>query len=117
MGWKENFADYVSREGFKVFGDDRGFATYTKQVDGDYYLRDLYVAPDYRSQKNEGTSVVRFLADSVVEIAKKDGAKKLFGTVAPLDPNSDFNIHVLHAYQMRFIGLNDKGLLVFEKEI
>lgn len=111
------FAAYLKEiEDFSVLSNEHAFLTYRKQVDGSYYIRDIYVHPDFRK-----SGVASELADQVIEMAKKDGAKKLVGSVAILGHElgwADRSIKVLHGYKMKFIGLDDKKeLLIFEREL
>lgn len=104
---------FKEREGFSLLGDERGFITFKKQDDNSYYIRELYVAPDFRQSR-----VASSMADQVVSIAKANESHKLVGSVSESDPNRDRNIKVLHGYGMKYGGFNkDLNLLIFEKEI
>lgn len=104
---------FKEREGFLTLGDERGFLTFKKQDDNTFYIRDLYVDPDFRQ-----TKVASEMADQVVEIAKAAESHKLIGSVSEGDPERDRNIKVLHGYGMKYAGFNrDLNLLIFEKEI
>jgi GNAT superfamily N-acetyltransferase len=113
MGWEKNVKGYFfEREGFSTLGDDAGFIAYKDLGDGTFYVRDLYVDPDFREKNHAFVLAERFVA-----LAKEAGAYKFFGTVAPLDPGADRNIKILQGYGMKFSGMNELGQLIFSKEI
>jgi GNAT superfamily N-acetyltransferase len=111
MSWESCIKGYFKeREDFTTLGSEQGFITFKDQGDGSFYIRDLYVVPDFRK-----TNVATEMALVVEERAKAAGAFKIYGTVSPLDPGADRNIRVLHGYGMKFVGVNQQGNLLFEK--
>lgn len=106
------FADY-----FKEFcGDetieiDEGFAVYRFLDAETVYIVHIYVLPELRE-----AGFASAIADSVVELAKAKGCKRLIGTVVPTAKHSAQSMHVLLGYGMTPVAI-DGNMVVFGKDI
>lgn len=90
---KSLFAQYIlERENKAILETDKGFATYITMEDG-LYIEDIYVSPEYRK-----TSEASLMADTIADIARSKGLKKLYGSVVPSANNSTVSLKVLLAY-------------------
>lgn len=71
------FADYIKeRENKSIIECEKGFATYSIYSNGECYLQDIYVAPEYRKQH-----IGSQMADEVVKIAQEQKCHTLVGSV------------------------------------
>jgi GNAT superfamily N-acetyltransferase len=102
------------RLGDNLFVDpeNRGFATYRYLNENKtVYIVDIFVLPDFRR-----TGLASRIADSICEIAKKQGAKELIGTVSPKAKNPTDSLKVLLGYGMTLIN-SQADMIVFRKDI
>lgn len=112
-------AHYVlEREGFETLEAKEGFVIY--KINGpECYIRDIYIAPDFRS-----TGAGKRLADRVSEIAKERGCNTLVGTVVPLigdDPTKarafateSMRMQIAYGFKIHSCNVNE---IVLSKEI
>lgn len=106
------FGEYIKeREGKEIIEDERGFATYLFQENGSCYIESIYVRPDFRK-----TGVAAEMADKIVEIAKKRGAKELLGSVSPSTKGSTASVRVLLAYGFS-LDSSANNFILFRKDI
>lgn len=109
------YASYVrERLGDEILEREEGFLTYRYLEDmGEkcVYIVDIFVRPDFRKSK-----VASDMADTVVERAKKEGCKRLLGSVSFDAKNVTDSIKVLFGYGMEFYRGNQAGMF-FKKEI
>lgn len=105
------YAQYVrEREGKEIVETDDGFATFYF-TNGFCYIEDIFVVPAKRK-----SGIAAELANQISEIAKKNGIKKLLGSVSPKAKGADASMKVLMAYGFKLLN-SDKDLIYFEKEI
>jgi hypothetical protein len=84
------YAEYLlEREGISLISNEHGFATYRKLDTGDYWMMDVFVKKQKKS--NSGWSgrragVAHQLSRDIAAIAKKDGANFLVTSIC-LDVN------------------------------
>jgi len=106
------YAEYLTEKTEdKIIETPMGFATYRYVPPDTVYIIDLYVRPVYR--KNGAASTI---ADSIVEEAKKNGCKKLLGSVVPSNKGSTNSLKVLLAYGMS-LQSSSTDFIIFEKDI
>lgn len=104
------YAQYIKeRENKDIVESDKGFATYQIFDNGECYIQDIFVAPEFRSQK-----VSYDMEKEISHIAKEKNCHSLIGSVC-LDTN--------HASRNLQILLNDKwhlykiiGNMIFVKK-
>ncbi len=93
-----------------MFRNDKGFVIYS--ITPEYlYLEEIYILPEFRGKKEFAE-----LSDSVTEIAKQNGCKKILGSVVPSINNSTRSLGMLLSYGAKLIGASN-NFIVFEKEI
>lgn len=97
----------AEREDKDIIETDKGFATFKTFENGECYLQDLYVTPDYRK-----TGLATEMADRVVEIAKERGCDTLVGTIASNDKNSTRNMKVFLGYGMEISTVTDSMIFL-----
>ena len=107
------YGDYVKeRLGDFILETDYGFATYRYINDKKtVYVVDLFVIPEMRKK-----GLASDLTDKIVEIAKKEGATELWGTVSPQAVNPTDSIKALLAYGMTFLSSTEQ-IIIFRKDI
>jgi ribosomal protein S18 acetylase RimI-like enzyme len=107
------WCDYLKeREGFESVETQYGFATF-KITDGEMYIRDLYVLPDFR-RLGKATEV----ADLLTDIAYERRCKILSGTVSLGLPSTTDSVKALLFYGFTVHGFNPQtGQLVFIKHL
>lgn len=88
-----------------------GFATYRFINKTQIYIMDIYVHPDFRN-----SHIASELADEIIEIGKKEGAKELLGTVVPSTNGSTHSLRVLLGYGFSLSSATN-DLIIFKKEI
>lgn len=106
------YTDYLKeREGGHVFEvPNQGFATYF--LNGkECYIRDIYVAPDYRRSK-----VATFMLDCIVTAAKKAGCTFITGTVMPTAPGATESMKASLVYGFQLVSSNSQ-LIYLKKDI
>lgn len=105
------YSDYFKCEGYETLEiPDIGFATY-KIVAPECYIRDLYVAPEYRLK---GAAVK--LGDIVTSIAKEKGCNTLIGSVKPSYKDSNVSLRMLQSYGM-VLGKAEQDTILLYKRI
>lgn len=108
---KSLYAQYIKeREDYETIETSFGFASF-KIENEDCYIRDIYVHPDYR--KDHAASI---LADQVVVLAKKQGCRRLLGSVCPETNGSTTSLKVLLSYGFQLLKAED-NFISFSKEI
>lgn len=107
------YARYLTeRTNDRILETEHGFATYRLLPEAkSVYIVDLYVDPDFRK-----SGAASRLADQIAEMAKKEGATKMLGSVVPSTKGSNDSMKVLLAYGMR-LQSSAFDLIVFEKEL
>ena len=91
------YADYIKeRENKSIVESEKGFATYKIFDNGECYLQDLYVAPEFRK-----TGIATEMADEVVKIAKDKGCSILLGSVSMDGTEPTRNMKVFLGYDMQ----------------
>lgn len=107
------YGEYIfEKNGDGIVEHPNGFATYRflnnkTQV----YIIDIFVSPELRK-----IGLASDMANEVVEIAKKEGATELIGTVNPSANGSTESLKFLLAYGMRLKSASD-NLIIFGKGI
>jgi ribosomal protein S18 acetylase RimI-like enzyme len=106
------YGDYIlEHRGDGIIEREEGFATYRFINTDQIYIVDIYVKKEFRN-----TNVASEMANEIVEIGKKRGAKELIGSVVPSANNSTISVKVLLGYGMRLSSsIND--FILFKKEI
>lgn len=105
-----HYANYIrEREDKGIIENEKGFVTYKIFDNGEIYLQDIYVAPEYRT-----SGVATELADKVVEIGREHGSKLLVGSVCVDDLNATRNMKVFLAYGMQIY--KNVGIMIFLKK-
>lgn len=107
------YADYLKEKtGHFVLEIENGFASYKYLDDGKtVYIIDIYVRPEFRKTKIAST-----IADSIVEIAVKNGCNSLLGTIMPSNKGSTTSLKFLLSYGMH-LDSSANDLIVLRKEI
>lgn len=107
------YAKYImERTNDRVIENDYGFVTYRYINDNKtVYLVDIYVLPQWRSQK-----VASSLADQVAAEAKEKGCVDMIGTIVPSTKNSTHSVKVLLGYGMS-LNSSANDVIVFRKEL
>lgn len=106
------YADYVKeRLGDRVLETDVGFATYRFSDENTVYIVDIYIAPAARMM-----GAASDIADSIVEIARKNGCTQLLGSVVPSARGATESLKVLLGYGMR-LDSSAQDFIVFRKDI
>jgi ribosomal protein S18 acetylase RimI-like enzyme len=103
-------AYFRDREGFESIITSKGFASY-KIIDYGCYIRDIWVARDFRNQ-----GVASELADQIAAIAKDKGCTHLIGSVSIETKNATDSTKVLLAYGFEIANLVPSGI-IFRKDI
>lgn len=107
------YKHYVwERLGDYTIETEQGFATYRflnekKTV----YIVDIYVLPEFRK-----SGLAADMANEIAEIAKKEGATEMLGTVSPSANTATDSMKVLLAYGMKLLNASEQ-LIVFRKDI
>lgn len=105
-----HFANYIKeREDKDTIESEKGFATYKIYDNGECYLQDVYVAPEFR-----GKHVAYEMADKVSDIAKQHDCHTLLGSVCMDDKNASKNMMVWLKYG--FLLYKNMGNMVFFKK-
>jgi GNAT superfamily N-acetyltransferase len=87
-----------------------GFATYHLHED-ECYIEDIFIMPEHRRSKI-GTDI----ADSITEIAKKNGCSLLTGSVAPNANGAEISRKALLSYGFKLFESSEE-LEKYSKEI
>lgn len=105
------FAKYkFEREGIRTIETEWGFATYLMGEE-ECYIQDIYVIPPARKS---GQAIK--LADTIAEIAKRNGCKILTGSVDIRSRTATESTKVLLAYGMKISHINDP-MIIFCKDL
>lgn len=107
------FAEYLKeREGIDTLELEEGFATY--QIRGELcYVIDIFVQRAARRSR-----VGELLADTVSDIARAQGCKTLYGSIAPKFPGATESMKALIWYGFKIAELDDeRGLIMLTKEL
>lgn len=106
------YKDYISeREDKQIVESDKGFATYKIFDNGECYLQDLYVAPEYRK-----TGLATEMTNMIVSIAKANDCHTLVGSVCTDDKYATRNMQVFLSYGMH-ISKNIGNMIFLNKDI
>lgn len=109
------YADYIKElKGDGIVEKEEGFATYrfiTENGVPSIYIIDIFTHPDFRR-----TGFACDVADEIVEIGKKNGCKRLIGTVVPSNKGSTESLKLLLNYDMKLYS-SGNDFIVFHKEI
>lgn len=109
---KSLYGQYIEeREDKGIIETDKGFATFKIFDNGECYLQDIYVLPEWRK-----SSVATEMADAVRDIAKEHGCKLLVGSVCTDDKYATRNMKVFLSYGME-IYKNVGNVIFLKKEI
>jgi hypothetical protein len=105
------YAAYLEELGAKkLYRNDKGFVIYSF-VDENIYLEEIYILPEHRGKKE-----FAILSDSMNEIAKQHGCKKMLGSVIPSINNSTRSLGMMLAYGAKLVSATN-NFIVFEKEV
>lgn len=107
---KSLYAQYVKeRENLDIVESEKGFATYQIYDNGECYIRDIFVAPEFRN-----TKLTMDMQKQINDIAKTKDCKLLVGSVCLDTNNASKSLQIL---------LNDKwqmykiiGNMIFVKK-
>lgn len=103
-------------EGYETIETEYGFISYRFHENGvECFIRDIYVAPEYRAQGGANTLAVQ-LADMVTVEAKKKGCKALTGLVVPSMKNATHNVAAQLKYGFK-VHSAEANKIWFLKEI
>jgi ribosomal protein S18 acetylase RimI-like enzyme len=106
------FPEYFKElKNLELYQTEYGFVLYRIQNEGQLYIRDLYVKPEYR----RGGLGFK-MADELVELAKKQGCTMMIADVEPTNGNATSSVKFILAYDMQVAEANDDEIL-FVKEI
>lgn len=107
------YASYLKeRLGDDILEVEEGFATYRFVEDGKtVYIVDIYTRPDCRKYGHATD-----LADTIGDIARKDGCTSMIGTIQPSAKGSTEGLKVLLAYGMRLESAGP-DMLILRKEL
>jgi len=107
------YSQYVKeREGLDTVENENGFCTY-KIGDGWVFIQDIFVTPNQRFSKTATD-----MADEVVDLALKNGAKVLYSHVDTNALNWEQSIKFIQKYGCNAIKFDkDTGLIYFQKKI
>lgn len=104
------YAMYIKeREDKDIIESDKGFATYKIFDNGECYLQDIFVLPNFRKD-----GLATQMANEVVDIAKEHGCHTLIGSVCTDTNYSTRNLQVFLAYGMQVHKII--GNLIFLKK-
>ena len=78
------------REGKEIVESEKGFATYIIYPNGECYIQDIFVAPEFRSSK-----ISLEMEEQIKNIAKENGCTKLIGSVCLDAKNATRNLKIL----------------------
>jgi hypothetical protein len=108
-----HYGNYIKEiHNIDIIEDDKGFASYEFLEDGvSCYIRDIYIAPEYRS-----TKAALSYALQITEIAKNKGCNRLIGSVDPLSKTSSDSVKTLFGFGMSLLNIHGP-LIYFVKEI
>lgn len=105
------YAAYLEELGVKkLYRNDKGFALYSF-AENYLYIEEIFILPEYRGKKE-----FSILCDSLTEIAKQKGCKRLLGSVVPTINNSTRSLGMLLSYGAKLVSATN-NFIVFEKEI
>jgi len=99
------------RENIELIEDDHGFATYRKLDNGDYYIIDIYIEPEFRR-----SGLARELSKKIKDIAIEDKATKLIGSVCISTNNVTVSMAAVIGDGFKFTHANG-NMLWFSKDI
>jgi len=102
-----HFANYIKeREDKQILENEKGFATYKIYDNGECYLQDIYVAPEFRKQ-HVGSGMV----DRVSDIARKHDCHTLIGSICLDDKNATKNMQIWLGYGFQLY--KNVGTMIF----
>lgn len=106
------YAEYIKeREDTNLLQLEHAFATYKKINNETYYIIDVYVEKGFRRD-----GLATKLSAAIEEIAKKDGATKLLGSVDLSRNGATESMQAILSNGFKFSHTNGNGLF-FIKEI
>jgi L-amino acid N-acyltransferase YncA len=98
------------RQNKDVLTVEHGFCVYS--FANDYvYLEDIYVDSDFRS-----SGAARAMADSVADMGRAKGLKKMLGSVVPGAPGATHSLRIMLKYGFVLDSATD-NFIVLKKEI
>lgn len=104
---KSLYGMYIAeREGKEIIESEKGFATYKIFNNGECYLQDLYVVPEFRK-----AHIATEMTDQVVAIARERGCNRLVGSVCFDAANPTANMNVFLKYGMQLASIH--GNMIF----
>lgn len=98
-------AYYAETYSGEVVSHPHGFAAFQPQVDGSFYISDVYVKPEYRR-----AGVTKIMLDQIKE--KIPRGSKIFGTVEVNRPHTSQSLKHMLALGFEFHGVNQAGQIV-----
>ena len=105
------YADYIKeREGYDTIENEKYFVTFKKLEDA-LYVRDLYIAPEYRSK---GMSIA--IGKLTEQIAKKMNCNVLLGSVDKGTMGWERNKQIMLKFGYKQIN-EDGDFIQFQKEL
>lgn len=105
------YADYIAeREGYHTIEDETFFVTFKKLGDA-LYVRDLYIAPEYR-----GNRMSTDVGNLTIELAKEFGCKALLTSVDKGTVNWERNREMILQFGYKQIS-EDGDFIQFQKEL
>lgn len=106
------YAEFIKeRENKEIVETENGFATYKIFENGECYLQDIYVSPEYRQ-----SGLATTMANHICVIAKERGCNKLIGSVCVDDQSATRNMKVFLAYGMQ-IYKNVGSMIFLSKDL
>lgn len=108
------WAEYqLEFDGFHTIETEKGFLTYRKEIDGQFWLRDVYVRPEFRRE-----GFVKVLLKVASDIAKHEGATKLYGSLNPAHKHWERSLLMLKSLGFVPHGWNaELHLIIYVKVI
>jgi|SRR5580698_4575598 GNAT superfamily N-acetyltransferase len=104
------YAEYIKeREGKDIVESEKGFATYQIFDNGDCYIQDIYVAPEFRK-----TGLAVDMQKEIAQIAKEKGCSALMGSISLDDKNASRNLRIM--LNENYIIHNTIGTMIFLKK-
>jgi len=104
------YSQYIKeREDKDIIETDKGFATFKIFDNGECYLQDIYIIPEYRK-----THLATEMANRVSDIAREHGCKLLVGSVCTDDKYATRNMKVFLSYGMEIY--KTVGTMIFLKK-
>lgn len=101
------YANYVrERENQNIIETEKGFATYELKENGDCYLRDIYVLPEFRKD-----GIARTMSEQVEQVAIEKGCVRMVGSVCIDTNNSTESLKAILAVGYKLFSI--QGNMIF----